>query len=148
MITTAAAHRALATALPTRWLRVELAGLAVLDALEQSRLRPLAKACPISPSERGEDRLALGFRGLGIDRRGHQGRGYNDLLVTQITWISPLRGITGKLRGIKMTFVWGPAVGRKRMLQWKNARLVGLLVTLGSISAVFGNWHWRFLMWW
>ena len=34
------------------------------------------------------------------------------------------------------------------MLQWKNARLVGLLVTLGSISSAFGNWHWNNWLWW
>ena len=28
------------------------------------------------------------------------------------------------------------------MLQWKNARLIGLLVTLGSLAAAFGNWGW------
>jgi len=28
------------------------------------------------------------------------------------------------------------------MLQWKNARLIALLVTLGSFAAAFGNWGW------
>lgn len=33
------------------------------------------------------------------------------------------------------------------MLQWKNARLVFLLVTLGSLAAAFGNWGWKLLNW-
>ena len=28
------------------------------------------------------------------------------------------------------------------MLQWKNARLMALLVTLGSFAAAFGNLSW------
>ena len=31
------------------------------------------------------------------------------------------------------------------MLQWKSARLIGLLVTLGSLAAAFGNWGWESL---
>lgn len=38
-------------------------------------------------------------------------------------------------------------LGEKRMLQWKNARLVFLLVTLGSLAAAFGNWGWKLLNW-
>jgi len=33
------------------------------------------------------------------------------------------------------------------MLQWKNARLAWLLVTLGSLSAAFGNWGWDSFTW-
>lgn len=33
------------------------------------------------------------------------------------------------------------------MLQWKNARLVALLVTLGSLAAAFGNWGWEHFTW-
>jgi len=33
------------------------------------------------------------------------------------------------------------------MLQWKNARLVGLLVALGCLAAAFGNWGWESLTW-
>jgi hypothetical protein len=30
------------------------------------------------------------------------------------------------------------------MLQWKNARLIALVVVLGSLAAAFGNLGWRF----
>jgi len=33
------------------------------------------------------------------------------------------------------------------MLQWKNARLIGLLVSLGSLAAAFGNWGWGAFTW-
>jgi hypothetical protein len=33
------------------------------------------------------------------------------------------------------------------MLQWKNARLIGVLVALGSLAAAFGNWGWEFFNW-
>jgi len=33
------------------------------------------------------------------------------------------------------------------MLQWKNARLIALLVTLGSLAAAFGNWGWESFTW-
>ena len=33
------------------------------------------------------------------------------------------------------------------MLQWKNARLIALLVTLGTLAAAFGNWGWETLNW-
>ncbi len=33
------------------------------------------------------------------------------------------------------------------MLQWKNARLIALLVTLGSLAAAFGNWGWERFNW-
>ena len=33
------------------------------------------------------------------------------------------------------------------MLQWKNARLIGILVTLGSLAAAFGNWGWDLCTW-
>ena len=29
------------------------------------------------------------------------------------------------------------------MLQWKNTRLIGILVTLGLLAAAFGNWGWE-----
>jgi hypothetical protein len=34
------------------------------------------------------------------------------------------------------------------MLQWKNARLIALLVSLGSLAAAFGNWGWLFNWGW
>jgi hypothetical protein len=33
------------------------------------------------------------------------------------------------------------------MLQWRNARLVGVLVTLGVLAAAFGNWGWEYFNW-
>jgi hypothetical protein len=33
------------------------------------------------------------------------------------------------------------------MLQWRNTRLVGLLVALGSLAVVFGNWGWDLCTW-
>lgn len=34
------------------------------------------------------------------------------------------------------------------MLQWKNARLIALLVSLGSLAAAGGNWGWLDLFNW
>lgn len=33
------------------------------------------------------------------------------------------------------------------MLQWKNARLIALLVALGSLAAAAGNWGWNLFTW-
>jgi hypothetical protein len=33
------------------------------------------------------------------------------------------------------------------MLQWKNARLIGILVTLGTLATAFGNWGWERFTW-
>lgn len=33
------------------------------------------------------------------------------------------------------------------MLQWKNARLAVVLVTLVSLAATLGNWGWQLFTW-
>lgn len=33
------------------------------------------------------------------------------------------------------------------MLQWKNARLIGVLVALGTLAAALGNWGWERFTW-
>ena len=33
------------------------------------------------------------------------------------------------------------------MLQWKNARLAAVLVTIVSLSVTLGNWGWELFTW-
>jgi len=87
MISTAAAHSGLSTPPSPRWLRV---GLTVLEALEESRFGPLTARFFATSSERGENRLPLGVRRLGLDRRGHAAETTATYFVTQITSKSPL----------------------------------------------------------
>jgi hypothetical protein len=38
-------------------------------------------------------------------------------------------------------------VGGEDMLQWKNARLAAVLVTIVSLSVALGNWGWELFNW-
>jgi hypothetical protein len=62
---------------------------------------------------------------------------------------SPFRGITGR----KATFIIpgsedpDPQQEGTEMLQWRNGRLVGVLIALAAVAMAIGNWGWESFTW-
>jgi hypothetical protein len=69
--------------------------------------------------------------------------------VTRDNLKSPFRGITGP----RATFIISRSddLIRNRegteMLQWRNGRLVGVLIALVALATAIGNWGWDSFTW-
>lgn len=63
---------------------------------------------------------------------------------------SPNRGITRACREFIIPRVvnWRPSEGGHGMLQWKNPRLLALLVVLAVVAMAIGNWGWQLTWGW
>jgi hypothetical protein len=62
---------------------------------------------------------------------------------------SPHRGITQTFRKFIIPRVWQCFIeGGHDMLQWKNGRLLGILVVLAIVAMAIGNWGWHITWGW
>jgi hypothetical protein len=60
---------------------------------------------------------------------------------------SPLRGITARRPRFIIPRVVDPQQEGTKMLQWRNGRLVGVLVALAVVAMAIGNWGWERFTW-
>jgi hypothetical protein len=61
---------------------------------------------------------------------------------------SPFRGITGREATVIIPRVLTiPPTEGTEMLQWRNGRLIGVLVALAAVAMAIGNWGWESFTW-